>query len=116
MKIRLYAYLNIANPMVAWEVAIGRIKSSCDISKNAFGTSIWAYSLLRKLAINGMDRRFHNELKLEAIRQKMNNHLVSRLTGVYFSSQSKTRETRLTDGVSLIAPNTYHPLIFIQPD
>ncbi|MCL2644311.1 MAG: hypothetical protein FWD51_02510 [Betaproteobacteria bacterium] len=84
MKHRLYAYLNITNPMVAWEVAIGRIKSSCDISPNSFGTSIWAYSLLRELALQGMNKRFHNEMMLESKRQHLSRGTVSRLSGVYF--------------------------------
>ena len=29
-NITLWAFLNIENPIVAWEVAIGRIRSSCD--------------------------------------------------------------------------------------
>jgi hypothetical protein len=83
-NIRLYAYLNINNPLVAWEVAIGRIKSSCGINSYTYGTSVWMYSHLRRLALNGSDRRFFNELKLEQIRQQTATGSVSRLSGIYF--------------------------------
>lgn len=83
-NIRLYAYLNINNPLVAWEVAIGRIKSSCDINSYTYGTSVWMYSHLRRLALDGSDGRFLNELKLEQVRQQVARGSVSRLTGVYF--------------------------------
>jgi hypothetical protein len=64
----LFAYLNIENPMVAWEVGIGRIRSSSDRPRDGFGVSVWAYSLLRRYAANGLDQRFRNEILLEAVR------------------------------------------------
>lgn len=81
----LYAYLNINHPMVAWEVAIGRIRSACDLGMEAknFGISLWQYNLLRR-AKDGASKRFLNELKLEKTRQKHAPNSVSRLRGVYF--------------------------------
>jgi hypothetical protein len=41
-NLELWAYLNIDNPVVAWEIAIGRIRSACDINK--FAVSSWFYN------------------------------------------------------------------------
>lgn len=79
-----YAFLNIDNPMVAWEVAIGRIKSIGEYSINNSGISTWQYSLLRHHAQNGNSNKFFNELKLEMIRQLNYSNKVSRLRGIYF--------------------------------
>lgn len=70
--------------MVAWEVAIGRIRSACDTTQEQFGVSVWSYSLLRKFSAEGASRRFINELLLESARQRTNPLAVSRLAGVYF--------------------------------
>lgn len=82
-NVKLFAYLNIEHPMVAWEVAIGRIKSSCDHNIKNFGISLWQYNLLYQYVKNGVNGKFINELKLEVIRQKKYPHCVSRLKGVY---------------------------------
>jgi hypothetical protein len=82
----LYAYLNIDNPIVAWEVAIGRIRSACDLGldQHNFGISLWQYNLLKKYTEQGLSNRFANELKLELIRKQRFEGCVSRLRGVYF--------------------------------
>ena len=49
-----------------------------------FGVSVWQYSLLRNYALNGLDQRFLNELRLEKVRQKSFPKQVSRLQGLYF--------------------------------
>jgi len=121
MKHRLYAYLNIMNPMVAWEVAIGRIKSSCDISPNSFGTSIWAYSLLRKLALQGMDKRFNNELRLESVRQRLPRRTVSRLSGVYFfdseaDALAAVQRWGIPSRAQFISPVDFYPNMLTRVD
>lgn len=84
MNITLYAYLDITHPFVAWEVAIGRIKSVDDNNPEGFGISQWQYSLLSEYVNHGLNQRFINELMLEHIRQKCYPQRVSRLQGVYF--------------------------------
>lgn len=88
-QITLYAYMNIDNPMVAWEVAIGRVRSACDNTRDEFGISLWQYGLLSKYSRCGFDRRFLNELQLESLRQKAFPDQVSRLKGVYFFESAK---------------------------
>lgn len=83
-NIKLFAYLNIEHPMVAWEVAIGRIKSICDNNKEKFGISLWQYSLFKKYAQEGKYKKLENELKLEKIRLKNHKKSISRLQGLYF--------------------------------
>lgn len=83
-NIELYAYLNIDNPIVAWEVAIGRIKSNCDRNPENIGVSIWQYSLLRYMSLNGLNNNIRNEFGLELCRQRNYAEKVSRITGVYF--------------------------------
>lgn len=95
MNRRLYAYLNINHPLVAWEVAIGRIKSICDNNEEEFGVSLWFYGLLEKLRKNSNDSRVINELKLELLRLNKFDQKVSRLTGVYFFSSKELAETAL---------------------
>jgi hypothetical protein len=80
----LYAYLNIEHPMVAWEVAIGRLRSICDIELDNFGISLWQYSLFKNYSQNGQTKQYINEFKLEQIRQKKYPESVSRLQGLYF--------------------------------
>lgn len=80
----LYAYVNIDHPMVAWEVAIGRIKSICDGQDSDFGVSLWFYSLIQKYIKDPDASRVNNEFKLENIRQQHFPNQVSRLRGVYF--------------------------------
>ena len=70
--------------MVAWEVAIGRMRSVSDVNSEKFGVSVWAYSLLRKYAMSGLDRRFLNELLLESVRQQKFSNSCSRLEDLYF--------------------------------
>jgi len=83
-NVKLWAYLNISNPIVAWEVAIGRICSADDPPRESYGTSIWFYSLMQNLSKNGLDMRFLNELTLELTRLQTYPTAVSRLRGVYF--------------------------------
>lgn len=84
-NVTLYAYLNINNPMVAWEVAIGRVRSACDfgLDQKDFGISLWQFNLFKK-STEGDYTRLVNELKLEKVRQQVAPHAVSRLRGMYF--------------------------------
>jgi len=86
MQKKVYAILNIENPIVAWEVAIGRIKSvpESEYNINNSWLSNWSYSLLRKYATKGNIYSFINELKLEQIRLDNYQNSVSRLRGIYF--------------------------------
>lgn len=83
-NITLYAYLNIDHPMVAWEVAIGRIRSPSEIREKGFGVSLWQYQKFYKYAKEDSSKEFINELKLEVIRRNSYPNQVSRLQGVYF--------------------------------
>lgn len=84
-----YAYLDITNPLVAWEVAIGRIKSSIEIKEKGFSISLWQYRYLLGYVQKGKNIKFINELKLENIRKTLFPHQVSRLQGVFlFESES----------------------------
>lgn len=87
----LYAYLNINHPMVAWEVAIGRVRSACDLGLDHqnFGISLWQYNLLHGYSKGGASARFLNELKLERTRQLDFSKSVSRLRGVYFFERER---------------------------
>lgn len=80
----LFAYLNIDHPMVAWEVAIGRLQSMGEITGEKFGISLWAYSMLQTHVRGKHPMRFLNELRLEHVRMLRYPHCVSRLHGMYF--------------------------------
>ncbi len=81
---KLYAFLDIDNPMVAWEVAVGRIKSASYDRTSDFGLSIWSYNLMHSYLKNGMSDRIQMEFELEKIRAEKFSDKVSRLKGVYF--------------------------------
>lgn len=86
---KLWCYLNIHNPIVAWEVAIGRI-SSIDMSPNIKSEyqksylSIWQYSRLKILHDKSNIIPFMNEIKIEEVRQSDFKKAISRLKGCYF--------------------------------
>jgi len=50
---QLFACLNIEHPLVAWEVAIGRVQSVGEINDSGFSVSLWAYSRLQGFALLG---------------------------------------------------------------
>ena len=81
---KLFAYLNLDHPMIAWEVAIGRLQSVGGKTADRFGVSLWAYSLLESYVHNQQPKRFANELRLEHIRTRNYPDCVSRLHGLYF--------------------------------
>lgn len=89
-NLTLYAYLNIDHPMVAWEVAIGRVRSVCDRNSESFGVSLWQYSLLSSYVTEGTSNKFLNELLLEQVRQNIFPSCVSRLSGVFFFKDKDT--------------------------
>ena len=72
--------------MVAWEVAIGRVRSACDfgVQHGGFGMSLWYYSLLRDCSIEDASDRFAKEIMLEKVRINKFPNAVSRLRGMYF--------------------------------
>lgn len=95
MKRTLYAYLDIDHPYVAWEVAIGRIKSDVETSPTKFGISQWMYARLAEAARTGDKRRLHKELLLEAVRQCSFPGKISRLKGVYFFTSTADAEAAI---------------------
>jgi hypothetical protein len=88
-KRRLWCYLNIYNPIVAWEVAVGRISSIessvnlTDESRRSF-LSLWQFSRL-KIAYDAQSwKPFSKEMRIEVIRHNDFNDKVSRMRGCYF--------------------------------
>ncbi|HCH5588602.1 TPA: hypothetical protein NKZ51_003924 [Vibrio parahaemolyticus] len=86
---RLWCYLNIYNPVVAWEVAIGRISSIesavdlTDESRRSF-LSLWQFSRLKIASESQNWQPFSKEMRIEVIRHNEFNNHVSRLRGCYF--------------------------------
>jgi len=70
--------------MVNWEVAIGRVRSSCDCNDTEGASSFWHFSNLRRYIADKDINRIRDEYKLEAVRRQYYPDCVSRLTGVYF--------------------------------
>lgn len=117
---KLYAYLNLNNPIVAWEVAIGRIESIC--YKSEFGVSIWFYNLVRKYLSDNHNEKLQNELALEKVRSDNFRDKVSRLTGIYLFKTKEMAEIAI-DRWSLnqnykntIAEIDFHGLNFTEVD
>jgi len=78
-----YAFINIDNPLVAWEAAIGRIASSGTAREGA-GVSLWMYRKLKNLSASKNRAAIHREFLLESVRKEFFPDAVSRLQGVYF--------------------------------
>ncbi len=91
---KLWCYLNISNPIVAWEVAIGRI-SSIDTSVNLTEEtrrsflSLWQYSRLKIGYDQGVWQPFINEMEIENTRHNEFPKKVSRMRGCYFFESRK---------------------------
>ena len=80
-----YAYVNILDPLVAWEAAIGRYCSADNLeSEQVFSLSLRQFSLFRRYAALGdSTRQIRNELLLEGIRAQRHADVPSRLRGVF---------------------------------
>jgi len=82
--ITLYAYLDIDNPMVAWEVAVGRMISADVHRVKNLSVSSWQYNHLCRCLKYGLSLDFINEMRLELTREAHFRENVSRLQGLYF--------------------------------
>ena len=86
-NLRLYAVLNIEHPMVAWEVAIGRITTitAKDANGNNFPTpSLWMYnSIITGKNHNRFDD-FISEYQIEIFRNRKHPKAPSRFKGAFF--------------------------------
>ena len=90
-KLKLWCYLNIENPLVAWEVAIGRIASlealpSLQGQERRWFLTQWQYSRLKNAFCNEPTKKIPliNEFRIESVRHRFYNHKVSRLRGSFF--------------------------------
>lgn len=116
----LYAYLNIEHPLVAWEVAIGRVQSVDELS-DRFGISLWAYSLLQSYVQKKSLQRFRNELRLEQIRLNNYPSKVSRLQGLYFfksehDARAALERWGMPEKKQYISEVTFHPTRLTELD
>lgn len=85
-----YAYVNINNPLVAWEAAIGRFCSADDLEREkVFALSLRQFALFRGYASAGQSSPLlRDELRLEVVRAQRFADLPSRLRGVFVSFPS----------------------------
>jgi hypothetical protein len=95
-----WVFVDTSNPLVNWEVGIGRMISACDVAAPGI-VSHWLYGLIRSAALSGDFSRYFRELELEAIRQRDFPNCVSRLTGIYlFEAKSDCIRARKEWGIS----------------
>lgn len=87
----VWAFLDISDPLVAWEVYRGIIIApDCYLIEEYPGISFWQVNLFKK--INSV--MSINEIKLECIRQKYYPNAISRFRGLYcFESEYVASET-----------------------
>lgn len=80
-----YAYVNIQDPLVAWEAAIGRYCSADALERdNVFSLSLRQFALFRRYASLGTATpQIRSEIRLETLRAKRYLQLPSRLRGVF---------------------------------
>ena len=81
--------------MVAWEVAIGRIKTASEDQATEFDLSLWQFSQLARKVKTGRNPVLDDELRLEAYRIQNYPHCVSRLRGAYFFESREAAEAAL---------------------
>ena len=82
--LKLFAYFDLNNPLVAWEVAIGRVNSAPDRGPKGFPTSLRMYGLLLQYSKAGFTPELGTELRLEGLRRKEFPHRMSRIVGQFF--------------------------------
>ncbi|WP_273745799.1 hypothetical protein [Morganella morganii] len=90
-KLKLWCYLNIDNPLVAWEVAIGRIASLEALpflqgKEKRWYLTQWQYSRIKNAFHNKPKNKIPliNEFRIESVRHKFYKNKVSRLRGIFF--------------------------------
>lgn len=80
----VFAYLDYCNnPMVAWEIAIGRIQSIYK-TEHKYGISMWLYGRLQRFSNDNEDEYVLNEFELELFRRKYYPRCNSRLSSLFF--------------------------------
>lgn len=87
LKMRLFAILDIDHPMVAWEVAIGRILANTPKDGNGIDLptpSLWLYSNIKSSIKNKYMSDLESEFYIEKIRASRFSTKPSRLTGAFF--------------------------------
>jgi hypothetical protein len=80
-----YAYLDIRDPLVAWEVAVGRLCSADNLeSDGVFSLSLRQFPFFRRYSRAGsVTSQIRNETRLEWIRSERHSDVLSRLRGVF---------------------------------
>lgn len=85
----LWTYLNIADPIVAWEAYRGvLISPDCYRIEDNPAISFWQLKFLKNIESN----KSINELKLEMIRQQFYSQKISRFRGFYYFEDKETAE------------------------
>lgn len=80
-----FAYIDISNPLVAWETAIGRICSVDQLEKqNIFTVSLRQFSIFKNCVLKDDAYKISRELEIEYIRSTCFEEKISRLRGIYF--------------------------------
>jgi len=110
----LFAHLNVDDPNVAWEVALGRYRSVGDPGADDAAGFLSHFFVSRiRAAAAGKAKMLEREFTLDAVRAKRDPMLVSRLRGVYLF-QSKDDAHWAVDNWGLgwrhenIAPIEFH--------
>lgn len=88
------AWLNIDHPMVAWEVAIGRLCSPLQAEDGWPRISLWAMNHLRDVQ-GPSEVQIANEFRMEKMRREKYGHCVSRLDCLYFFEDIDTARSAL---------------------
>jgi hypothetical protein len=78
--VEAYAYLNVADPLIAWLVYRGELVSSQRIPG---GVSVWAGEYLRQAIAHGPSDRYAGELAIDELRRVQHPTAVSRLSCLY---------------------------------
>lgn len=85
----VWTYLNIADPIVAWETYRGvLISPDCYKIEDNPAISFWQLKFLKNIE----SRQSINELKLELIRQEFYPNKISRFRGFYYFESQETAE------------------------
>lgn len=102
--VEAYAYLNIADPLIAWLVYRGELVASAQVDPSA--VSVWASGYLRDAAANGRPERYAAELAIEQMRAANHPRVVSRLRGCTSFRIASQRLKRRSAGADRFGPSS----------
>ncbi|CAI0999670.1 Uncharacterised protein [Serratia fonticola] len=121
-KIKLFAILDIDHPMVAWEVAIGRVLAYPEMFEaNIPSPSLWLFNNIKDLSSSSLINDLLIEFEMESYRRKHVPGAQSRLSGAFFFESMNDAKTACEywgwfDKIDYISEVDFYPVSIFRAD